>query len=159
MRLRSKILGTALLPLLAIGLLAPSASASEKKVPGAPYSVHIPAGQACDFAVTISGHDATVLTPLPGGGIYSHGYFDVLVTNPANGKSVFRVADGPGNFGPQGLVLYARGAWFDLVAPMHGHKARLIFISGSKFRLNNTTGQPYDLAPDVIVQNLCRYVA
>jgi hypothetical protein len=157
MRLRSKFLGVAVVPLVSIAFLAPSASAAvDKGTPFGPFSAA--AGKACTFPIVFSGHDATVLTPKPNGAIHSEGYFDITLTNPANGKSVFRAAPGPGDFSPNGKVLYARGDWvnFDLSDPAH---ARVVFVSGTKFRILSRNGQVFKKSDDVKVVDLCKLIA
>lgn len=143
--------------LLALGVFAPSASAAEKPH-GTPYVLHFAAGAACAFPVQISGLDGTTLVTEADGSIVTFGYFDATVTNLRNGEKVFRVADGPGTFSPDGTTTYARGRWVDIIAPRPGHPARTVFVTGSKFWINQATGALSHLAPDVHVLNLCELI-
>ncbi len=157
MRLRSKFLGVAFVPLVSIAFVAPSASAAVDK--GTPYGpISAPAGGLCSFPVVYSGNDATVLTPKPNGAVHSEGYFDFTMTNPANGKSVFRAAPGPGDFSANGKVIYARGDWvnFDFTDPAHH---RVVFVSGTKFRLLTKNGHVFKKSDDVQVTDLCKKIA
>jgi hypothetical protein len=147
------VLALALSTLTATSALA----AQPARHPGTPYSQSFAAGAACPFAVKISGIDDTSVTPRPDGTLYTHGYFDVLVTNVRTGKHVFRVASGPGVINPFKAKIYATGRWMIQVAPRPGHKARLDLITG-KFTINLIDGVPYDLSPWTTVVNLCQLV-
>lgn len=158
MRAGTKIAAIAALALSALALAVPAASASH--VPGEPYSFNLAAGEGCAFAVTWSGHDATVLTEKPSGAVHSEGYYDAKITNPANGKSVYRVAPGPGDFAANGKVLYARGAWVVLVAPDAAHASpRILFLDGGKFRVSLTTELVFKKSATVTTEDLCKKIA
>lgn len=146
-----------LLPTFVVGLTATGASATDHKAhAGTPYSLTISAGFACQFPVSISGIDDTVATPRPDGTIYTHGYYDVTVTNLTTGESVFRVASGPGVINPKTGILSATGTWVLLVGRSPGEKARLLLVTG-KFKVG--FGDPYDRSPGTKIVNLCRLVS
>ena len=157
MKLRNKIAAGSALALSTFALAVPAASAHP--VPGVPYSFYLPAPLACGFPVIWSGHDATVLTPKPNGAVHSAGYYDVKITNPANGKSVYRKAPGPGDFSPNGKVIYARGAWVASVPPdAHHAKPRILFVDGGSFRILRSTGAVFKKSATVTTEDLCKKV-
>ncbi len=148
-------LGIGVIPLVALGFLAQPAAAAQR--PGELYRFDLAAGEACAFPIVVTGHDATVITTDPDGAVHTHGYNDALVTNPANGKHVFRVTDGPGDFAPNGTTLYARGAWIG-VEMIPGHPVRYMFSTGTKYRVSLATGRIYKKSPDFSSQNICKLI-
>lgn len=147
---------------LALGTLTTTSALAAQPAPavrhaGTPYALSFAAGAACPFAVTVTGIDDTSVTPRPDGTLYTHGYYDFVVTNVRTGKHVFRVASGPGVIDLAKAKLYATGRWLIQVAPRPGHKARLDLITG-KFTINLVDGVPYDLSRKTTVVNLCQLV-
>lgn len=160
--MRRRLASISLIPILAVALSMMTAGSALAAQPaarhaGTPYSQSFAAGAACPFAVRVSGIDDQTTTPRADGTLYSHGYFDAVVTNVRTGKHVFRVASGPGVIDPFTAKIYATGRWVIQVAPRPGHKARLDLITG-KFIINLIDGVPYHLSPKSTVVNLCQLV-
>ncbi len=157
MRLKHKIAAGSALAMSSLALVVPTASAQAP--PGVPYAFAVPAGLGCTFTVIWSGHDATVLTPKPNGAVHSAGYYDVKLTNPANGKSVYRKAPGPGDFSPNGKVIYARGAWVAAVPPDAKHPdPRILFVDGGSFRILLRDGSIFKKSANVTTRDLCKKI-